>query len=117
MPRVPVVARMPCIHMTMKAACMSMTPPNARLAIALQREDVVLPGDLALRKAVQRAYQLDYIPSPQEVLTIAEAWRPYRSLATSYLFSAAFVTMARWPPIAWHLALASCQVNSSVKTL
>ena len=60
------------------------------LIIALQREDVVLPGDLALRKAVQIAYQLDHLPSQQEVLEIAEKWRPYRSLATSYLFSAAF---------------------------
>jgi DNA-3-methyladenine glycosylase II len=60
------------------------------LIIALQREDVVLPGDLALRKAVQVAYQIDHLPSQQEVLAIAEKWRPYRSLATSYLFSAAF---------------------------
>jgi DNA-3-methyladenine glycosylase II len=60
------------------------------LIIALQREDVVLPGDLALRKAIQAAYQLDHLPSPQEVLAVAEKWRPYRSLATSYLFSAAF---------------------------
>src|SRR5258706_7760746 len=60
------------------------------LIIALQREDVVLPGDLALRKAVQSAYQLDHLPAQQEVLAIAEKWRPYRSLATSYLFSAAF---------------------------
>ena len=60
------------------------------LIIALQREDVVLPGDLALRKAVQTAYQLDHLPTQQEVLAIAEKWRPYRSLATSYLFSAAF---------------------------
>jgi len=60
------------------------------LIIALQREDVVLPGDLALRKAVQAAYQLDHLPTQQEVLAIAENWRPYRSLATSYLFSAAF---------------------------
>src|SRR5207244_7555731 len=60
------------------------------LLIALRREDVVLPGDLALRKAVQRAYALDHLPSQQEVLTIAEKWRPYRSLATSYLFSAVF---------------------------
>ena len=61
------------------------------LIIALQREDVVvLPGDLALRKAVQAAYQLDHLPVQQEVLAIAEKWRPYRSLATSYLFSAAF---------------------------
>jgi DNA-3-methyladenine glycosylase II len=60
------------------------------LIIALQREDVVLPGDLALRKAVQSAYRLDHLPTQDEVLGIAESWRPYRSLATSYLFSAAF---------------------------
>ncbi len=60
------------------------------LLIALGREDVVLPGDLALRKAVQAAYQLGHLPSQQEVLDIAEKWRPYRSLATSYLFSSAF---------------------------
>jgi DNA-3-methyladenine glycosylase II len=60
------------------------------LLLALQREDVVLPGDLALRKAVQAAYRLDHRPTQQEVLAIAEKWRPYRSLATSYLFSAAF---------------------------
>jgi DNA-3-methyladenine glycosylase II len=60
------------------------------LIIALGRQDVVLPGDLALRKAVRAAYQLDHLPAQQEVLDIAEKWRPYRSLATSYLFSAAF---------------------------
>ena len=60
------------------------------LIIALGREDVVLPGDLALRKAVRAAYQLEHLPTQEEVLAIAEKWRPYRSLATSYLFSAAF---------------------------
>jgi len=65
------------------------------LIIALQREDVVLPGDLALRKAVQAAYRLDHLPTQQEVLAIAEKWRPYRSLATSYLFSAAFEPAGR----------------------
>jgi len=60
------------------------------LIIALDREDVVLPGDLALRKAVRAAYQLDHLPGPDEVLSIAERWRPYRSLATTYLFAAAY---------------------------
>lgn len=60
------------------------------LLIALRRQDVVLPGDLALRKAIQAAYQLGQLPTQQEVLDIAEKWRPYRSLATSYLFSAVF---------------------------
>ena len=45
-------------------------------------------GDLALRKAVRDAYQLDHLPTPDEVLAIAERWRPYRSLATLYLFRA-----------------------------
>jgi DNA-3-methyladenine glycosylase II len=60
------------------------------LIIALGREDVVLPGDLALRKAVRATYRLDHLPAEDEVLMIAEKWRPYRSLATAYLFSAAF---------------------------
>jgi DNA-3-methyladenine glycosylase II len=57
------------------------------LLVALRREDIVLPGDLALRKAVRAAYQLDHLPSQDEVLEIAEKWRPFRSIATSYLFS------------------------------
>jgi DNA-3-methyladenine glycosylase II len=60
------------------------------LLIALGRQDVVLPGDLALRKAVRAAYLLDHLPTEQEVLAVAEKWRPYRSLATGYLFSAVF---------------------------
>jgi DNA-3-methyladenine glycosylase II len=40
------------------------------LLIALGREDVVLPGDLALRKAVQAAYQLGHLPTQEEVLAI-----------------------------------------------
>src|SRR6478609_8470614 len=71
------------------------------LIVALQREDVVLPGDLALRKAIRAAYRLDHLPTPQEVLAIADAWRPYRSLATGYLFSAVFDT-AELPPAAGH---------------
>jgi DNA-3-methyladenine glycosylase II len=57
------------------------------MIIALGREDVVLPGDLGLRKAIEAAYKLGHLPSEQEVLAIAGNWRPYRSLATSYLFS------------------------------
>jgi DNA-3-methyladenine glycosylase II len=60
------------------------------LVISFQREDVVLPGDLALRKAVRAAYQLDHLPSEQEMLGIAEKWRPYRTLGTFYVYSAPF---------------------------
>jgi len=57
---------------------------------ALGRQDVVLPGDRALRTAIRRAYGLDHLPSQDEVLAIAEPWRPYRTLATSYVFASAF---------------------------
>jgi DNA-3-methyladenine glycosylase II len=62
------------------------------LIVALNRQDVTLPGDLALRKAIQRTYHLRRLPTQERVLKIAEAWRPYRSLATSYLFQGAFVS-------------------------
>lgn len=60
------------------------------LIIALDRDDVVLPGDLALRKAIQRSYGLQRLPSQEEVLQIAAAWRPWRTLASAYLFATAF---------------------------
>jgi DNA-3-methyladenine glycosylase II len=64
------------------------------LIVALDRPDVVLPGDLALRKAIKRQYRLDHLPSVEEVVGIAEPWRPYRSLATAYLFGSVFGSSA-----------------------
>jgi DNA-3-methyladenine glycosylase II len=60
------------------------------LLVALDRPDVMLPGDLALRRAVRRAYELDQLPSEQEMVELAERWRPYRSLAVSYLFASEY---------------------------
>jgi DNA-3-methyladenine glycosylase II len=60
------------------------------LIIALDRPDVFPAGDLALRRAVMRLYGLDQMPTEDELLHIAERWRPYRSLAASYLFESEF---------------------------
>lgn len=60
------------------------------LLIALDRPDVLLSGDLALRHAVQRAYGFDHLPTEDEMVQVAEHWRPYRSLAVSYLFASQF---------------------------
>ena len=60
------------------------------LIIALNRGDVVLPGDLALRKAIKQTYELSHLPSEDEVLEVSQRWRPYRSLAMAYLFQSAF---------------------------
>jgi DNA-3-methyladenine glycosylase II len=47
-------------------------------------------GDLALRKAARSVYGLDHLPTEDEVLAVAEKWRPYRSLPTAYLIFDAF---------------------------
>jgi len=60
------------------------------LIVALDRPDVLLSGDLALRRAVQRAYVFDHLPTEDEMVQVAERWRPYRSLAVSYLFASEF---------------------------
>jgi DNA-3-methyladenine glycosylase II len=60
------------------------------LIFALDRPDVLLSGDLALRHAVQRLYELDHLPTAHEMDEVAERWRPHRSLAVSYLFASEF---------------------------
>lgn len=51
-----------------------------------ERPDVLPTGDLGVRRAAQRAYGLDDLPSPTELERIAEPWRPYRTLASIYLW-------------------------------
>ena len=60
------------------------------LLVALDRPDVFLTGDLALRRAIQRAYGFDHLPSEDEVDEVSDRWRPYRSLAVSYLFASEY---------------------------
>jgi DNA-3-methyladenine glycosylase II len=60
------------------------------LLVALDRPDVFLTGDLALRRAVERAYGFAHSPTDDELLELAERWRPYRSLAVSYLFASEY---------------------------
>ena len=62
------------------------------LIVALDRPDVLLTGDLALRRTIQRVYGLDHSPTEAEILALAEAWRPYRTLAVSYLFASEYET-------------------------
>ena len=57
------------------------------LLINLERPDILPIGDLGIRSAVQRLYRLDDLPSPSEVSTIGEKWRPNRSLASFYLWA------------------------------
>jgi DNA-3-methyladenine glycosylase II len=60
------------------------------LLVGLDRPDVFLSGDLALRRAVQRVYGLDRPPTDDEMARLSDRWRPYRSLAVSYLFASEY---------------------------
>jgi DNA-3-methyladenine glycosylase II len=60
------------------------------LLVALDRPDVFLSGDLALRRAIQRTYGFDHLPTEDEVVLVSDRWRPYRSLAVSYLFASEY---------------------------
>jgi len=60
------------------------------LLIALDRPDVFLSGDLALRRTIQREYALDHLPTDEELVELSDRWRPYRSLAVSYLFASEY---------------------------
>jgi DNA-3-methyladenine glycosylase II len=67
-------------------------PWSARgfLLIALDRPDVFLTGDIALRRAIQRFYGFDHVPTENELIELSDRWRPYRSLAVSYLFASEY---------------------------
>ncbi len=56
------------------------------LIFHLQRPDVLAVGDLGIRRAVMNAYGLDEMPAPAVLETIAEPWRPQRTLACLYLW-------------------------------
>jgi DNA-3-methyladenine glycosylase II len=56
------------------------------LMFRLHRPDVLPAGDLGIVVAIQRMYRLRKRPDARRVLKIGEAWRPYRSVASWYLW-------------------------------
>ncbi|VTT85730.1 HhH-GPD base excision DNA repair family protein; Probable 3-methyladenine DNA glycosylase/8-oxoguanine DNA glycosylase [Halorubrum sp. DM2] len=57
------------------------------LIFALGREDVLPLGDLAVRTGIERVYNDGEELSRAEMREIAEAWRPYRSYGTRYIWA------------------------------
>jgi len=51
----------------------------------LHRPDVMAPGDLGIRRAIERAYSLEE-PDRETMERLAERWRPHRTLACRYLW-------------------------------
>jgi DNA-3-methyladenine glycosylase II len=58
------------------------------LMFRLGRPDVLPVGDFAVRKGFALAYGLAASPKPKELEAYGERWRPYRSVASWYLWRA-----------------------------
>jgi DNA-3-methyladenine glycosylase II len=56
------------------------------LIFALRRLDVLPTGDLGIRAAIRKAYGLEALPTPAEMEAMAQAWRPYCTVASWYLW-------------------------------
>jgi DNA-3-methyladenine glycosylase II len=57
------------------------------LMFSLGRPDVLPVGDYGVRKGAQILYELDDLPKPAELASLAERWRPYRSVGAWYLWA------------------------------
>jgi DNA-3-methyladenine glycosylase II len=56
------------------------------LLFHLGRRDILPVGDLGIRKAAKTEYNLRKLPTPDRLKRLARPWRPYRSLASLYLW-------------------------------
>jgi DNA-3-methyladenine glycosylase II len=56
------------------------------LIFTLNRPDVLPVDDLGLRKGMQKFFRKREIPKTKTLVKLAEPWRPYRSIATWYLW-------------------------------
>ena len=56
------------------------------LMFTLNRPDVFPVTDLGIQKGFQLFFQFDVLPSTKKMMEIAEVWRPYRTLASWYLW-------------------------------
>ena len=56
------------------------------LIFCLSRQDILPVSDLGVRRAIQKLYALSELPGPTTMLSIAQPWKPFRSIATWYLW-------------------------------
>jgi DNA-3-methyladenine glycosylase II len=56
------------------------------LMFRLHRPDVLPVGDLGIQNAIQRLYRLRKRPDAKRMIKLAEPWKPYRSVASWYLW-------------------------------
>ncbi|PIR85270.1 DNA-3-methyladenine glycosylase 2 family protein, partial [Candidatus Kaiserbacteria bacterium CG10_big_fil_rev_8_21_14_0_10_45_20] len=56
------------------------------LIFFLNRPDVLPTGDLGIQKGFQELFKLKALPSASKMEKLAEAWKPYRTIASWYLW-------------------------------
>lgn len=56
------------------------------LIFCLERKDVFPLKDLGIKKAIQRWYFNPEYPDEQSIIDLSNIWKPYRSIATWYLW-------------------------------
>jgi DNA-3-methyladenine glycosylase II len=56
------------------------------LIFGLGRPDILSLGDMGLKRGFKKVYGLQEVPSEDKMLLISEPWRPYRSIASWYLW-------------------------------
>jgi DNA-3-methyladenine glycosylase II len=56
------------------------------LIFGLGRPDILSVTDTGLKRAFRLAYNLRQMPSADEMISIGEPWKPYRSVASWYLW-------------------------------
>ncbi|KAL5704646.1 DNA-3-methyladenine glycosylase II [Ranunculus cassubicifolius] len=56
------------------------------MIFSLHRPDVLPTGDLGVRKGVQLLYELEELPRPSQMDNLCQKWRPYRSVASWYMW-------------------------------
>lgn len=57
------------------------------LIFNLGRWDVLPADDYALRKSIAAVYGMTEIPAPKQLAMLGETWRPYRTVASLYLWN------------------------------
>jgi len=65
------------------------------LLMAMRRADIWPAGDLALAIAAHEIFNLKSRPTPEELIRLAERWRPFRAVAARMLWQHYLARRAR----------------------
>ena len=58
------------------------------LMMVLNRCDFFAPGDIALMKSIKEVKNLSPLTTKEEILQVADKWKPYRTIAAYMLWHA-----------------------------